>query len=84
MPHFGSERDAQNRCNDGAAHNGSQAGGCRELTSLLLLKGMKRIALLGGTMLYTVNMSRLEGFKQAYDMMDQKIECASATPMRVA
>ena len=27
------------------------------------MKGMKRIALLGGTMLYTVNMSRLEGFK---------------------
>ena len=24
--------------------------------------------------LYTVNMSRLEGFKQAYDMMDQKID----------
>ena len=35
-----------------------QVGGCRELTSLLLMKGMKRIALLGGTMLYTVNMSR--------------------------
>lgn len=51
-----------------------QVGGCRELTSLLLMKGMKRIALLGGTMLYTVNMSRLEGFKQAYDMMDQKID----------
>ena len=26
-----------------------QVGGCRELTSLLLMKGMKRIALLGGT-----------------------------------
>ena len=51
-----------------------QVGGCRELTSLLLMKGMKRIALLGGTMLYTVNMSRLEGFKQAYDMMNQKID----------
>ena len=51
-----------------------QVGGCRELVSLLLMKGMKRIALLGGTMLYTVNMSRLEGFKQAYDMMDQKID----------
>ncbi len=37
-----------------------QVGGCRELTSLLLMKGMKRIALLGGTMLYTVNQSRLE------------------------
>lgn len=55
-----------------------QVGGCRELTSLLLMKGMKRIALLGGTMLYTVNMSRLEGFKQAYDMMDQKNRRESA------
>lgn len=51
-----------------------QIGGCRELTSLLLMKGMKRIALLGGTMLYTVNQSRLEGFKQAYDQMGQKID----------
>lgn len=51
-----------------------QVGGCRELTSLLLLKGMKRIALLGGTMLYTVNQSRLEGFKQAYDQMGQTID----------
>lgn len=43
-----------------------QIGGCRELTSLLLMKGMRRIALLGGSMLYTVNKSRLEGFQQAY------------------
>ena len=32
-----------------------QVGGCREMTSLLLMKGMKHIALLGGSMLYTVN-----------------------------
>lgn len=36
-----------------------QVGGCREMTSLLLMKGMKHIALLGGSMLYTVNQSRL-------------------------
>lgn len=44
-----------------------QIGGCRELTSLLLMKGMHNIALLGGSMLYTVNQSRLEGFRQAYE-----------------
>ena len=43
-----------------------QVGGCREMTSLLLMKGMKHIALLGGSMLYTVNQSRLEGFQQAF------------------
>lgn len=32
-----------------------QVGGCRELVSLLLMKGLHRIALLGGSMLYTVN-----------------------------
>ena len=35
---------------------------------------MKRIALLGGSMLYTVNQSRLEGFRQAYVKMEQKID----------
>lgn len=49
-----------------------QVGGCREMTSLLLMKGMKHIALLGGSMLYTVNQSRLEGFRQAYVKMGQK------------
>lgn len=51
-----------------------QVGACREMTSLLLMKGMKHIALLGGSMLYTVNQSRLEGFRQAYVKMGQKID----------
>ena len=51
-----------------------QVGGCREMTSPLLMKGMKHIALLGGSMLYTVNQSRLEGFRQAYVKMGQKID----------
>ncbi len=51
-----------------------QVGGCREMTSLLLMKGMQRIALLGGSMLYTVNRSRLEGFKQAFDTMGRTID----------
>ena len=54
-----------------------QIGGCRELTALLLMKGLHRIALLGGSMLYTVNQSRLEGFRQAYEqaglVMDESL-----------
>lgn len=38
-----------------------QVGGCREMTNLLLMKGLHRIALLGGSMLYTVNQTRLGG-----------------------
>lgn len=51
-----------------------QVGGCRELVSLLLMKGLHRIALLGGSMLYTVNQSRLEGYKQAHDRAGCKID----------
>ena len=51
-----------------------QVGGCRELVSLLLMKGLRRIALLGGSMLYTVNQSRLEGYKQAHDRACCKID----------
>ena len=51
-----------------------QVGGCRELTNLLLMKGLHRIALLGGSMLYTVNQSRLEGYKQAHDRAHCKID----------
>lgn len=50
-----------------------QVGGCRELVSLLLMKGLRRIALLGGSMLYTVNQSRLEGYKQAHDRACYKL-----------
>lgn len=49
----------------------------RKIDGLILTRTLERdplIPLLGGTMLYTVNMSRLEGFKQAYDMMNQKID----------
>lgn len=46
----------------------------RLLVSLLLMKGLHRIALLGGSMLYTVNQSRLEGYKQAHDRACCKID----------
>lgn len=46
-----------------------QVGGARELVTLLLMKGLRRIAVLGGTLLYTVNVSRLEGYRKAYEQM---------------
>lgn len=38
---------------------------CRDLTTLLISRGMRRLALLGGDESYTVNRSRLSGFHQA-------------------
>lgn len=42
-------------------------GGCTELTSLLLLKGMKRLALIGGNETHMVNINRLSGFRQGFE-----------------
>lgn len=42
-----------------------QVGGCREMVSYLLMKGIRRIAVLGGSRMYTVNQSRLDGFLDA-------------------
>lgn len=39
---------------------------CRELTSILLMKRMKKIALIGGNEEYVVTQSRLMGFKDAF------------------
>ena len=41
-------------------------GGCTDLTSLLLLKGLKRLALIGGDSTYVVNNNRLNGFLDGY------------------
>ena len=40
--------------------------GCRELTSILLMRQMKRIALIGGNENYVVTQNRLKGFKEAF------------------
>ena len=40
--------------------------GCKELTSMLLLKQMKRIALIGGDEAHMVTRSRLKGFMDAH------------------
>lgn len=47
---------------------------CKELTNILLLKGMKRLALIGGEEGYSVNRERIGGFKEAYEEMGLPIE----------
>ena len=39
---------------------------CRELTSILLMRNMKRIALLGGSDSFVVNQNRWKGYQEAY------------------
>lgn len=48
-------------------HNNEE--GSRELTSILLLKNQRRIALIGGNERYMVTQNRLKGFIQAYERM---------------
>lgn len=50
-----------------------QIGACRELTSLLLLKGYRNIALFGGMLRTIVNQSRLEGFTEACSQMGYEL-----------
>ena len=40
--------------------------GCAELTSILLLKGLRRLALIGGDSTYIVNNNRLNGFLDGF------------------
>ena len=53
-------------------HNHRSA--CKELTSILLLKGMKRIALIGGDEKHLVNQNRIRGFRDAHQEMGIEIE----------
>ncbi len=50
-----------------------QVGGCREMTSLLLMKGMKHIKRCWVAACCTRSISRLEGFRQAYDKAGQEL-----------
>lgn len=43
---------------------------CKELTSILLLKGIRNIALIGGNSTYTVTQNRLKGFMDAFEGMN--------------
>ena len=45
---------------------------CRELTSLILKKGLKRIALIGEDEGYMVTQSRLRGFWEAYEQLGEQ------------
>lgn len=47
---------------------------CRELTSIILMRGMERIALLGGNESFVVNRSRFQGFEEAYTQMGKQYE----------
>ncbi len=40
---------------------------CKELTSILLMKQLKRIALIGGNENYVVSQNRLKGFSEAFE-----------------
>lgn len=47
---------------------------CRELTSIILMKQMKRIALIGGNEAHVVTQARLQGFREAYQKMGETID----------
>lgn len=53
-------------------HNHKSA--CKELTSIILMKQMKRIALIGGNEEHVVTQSRLRGFREAHKKMGAKME----------
>jgi len=52
-------------------HNHRSA--CKELTSILLMKGLKRIALIGGDINHVVTRKRFQGFREAYEKLDVKM-----------
>ena len=49
-------------------------GACRELTGLMLLKGMERIALIGGNETHMVTKMRYAGFADAYEQQGKTID----------
>lgn len=53
-------------------HNHKSA--CKELTSIILMKNLKKIALIGGDETHVVTQSRLRGFREAYDKMGMEVD----------
>lgn len=53
-------------------HNHKSA--CKELTSIILMKQMKKIALIGGDETHMVTQSRLQGFREAYEIMKEPVD----------
>lgn len=53
-------------------HNHKSA--CKELTSIILMKNLKKIALIGGDETHVVTQNRLRGFREAYDKMGLEVD----------
>lgn len=53
-------------------HNHKSA--CKELTSIILMKKLKKVALIGGDEGHVVTQSRLRGFREAYQKMGEKVD----------
>ena len=47
---------------------------CRELTSIILMKGMKKIAILGGNEHIFANQKRMKGVKAAYSQYGKELD----------
>ena len=47
---------------------------CRELTSIILMRQMEKVALLGGNESFVVNRSRFRGFEKAYEQMGRSYD----------
>ena len=52
----------------------TQKEACQELSTILLLQGIRKIAVLGGSMLNQVNKNRYEGFMKACDNLNCRLE----------
>ncbi|HBA97005.1 MAG TPA: LacI family transcriptional regulator [Lachnospiraceae bacterium] len=48
--------------------------GCKELTSILLMKHMRNIAVIGGNESHMVTRSRISGFKAAYEQLNIPVD----------
>lgn len=53
-------------------HNHRSA--CKELTSILLMKGLTRIALIGGDINHVVTRKRYQGFREAFEQMGVEMD----------
>lgn len=64
------------RCDDSDVTqvDNNQKEACRELATILLLQGIRKIAILGGNMLNQVNKNRYEGFIKACDSLGYKMD----------
>lgn len=45
---------------------------CKELTSILLMKGLEKIALLGGSESFVVNQNRFRGFAESFESLNKE------------